>query len=535
MDAASTGAGGSSEVADLRARLGEAEETLRAIRAGEVDGLLISDDAGERVYTLRTADAPYRALVEKMNEGAATLTAQGHVIYCNQRFAQLLEMPLQQAIGASIDRLVEEADRVALRALIHDGFGKMRTPLRSRVGAAPVDAQVSVSIAAIDGVEHRTLIVTDISSLAQAERESRSKDEFLAMLAHELRNPLGAIGGAAQVLALAELNEPFARRARDVIERQVRQMARLVDDLLDIGRVMAGKIVLSLEPVDLADLVRSCIASMPESQRVPGRIEIRTEPVWVQADAVRLEQVVGNLASNALKFTPAESPIRIEVRRDGEEAVLSVTDRGAGIRPDLLPRVFDLFVQAEVAPDRAKGGLGIGLTLVRRLVERHGGTVSAASAGAGQGATFSVRLPAIAPAAAHAAATVVAPASPRCVLLVDDNAEAREMYSIALRREGHCVTEAEDAASALEVFRRARPDIAIVDIGLPGMDGYDLVRLLRREPGGGEVTLIALTGYGFPEDLERSREAGFDRHLVKPVSPEELRRELDAQRRTAMP
>ena len=518
------------ELRDLRARLAEAEETLRAIRGGEVDALLIADGAGERVYTLRSADAPYRALVEKMNEGAATLTPQGHIIYCNQRFAELLETPLQTVIGTSLQRYVDEADRSALSELVRDGAGKMRTLLRRRIDAPPVDAQVSVSTVMLDEVEHRTLIVTDVSSLAQAQRESRSKDEFLAMLAHELRNPLGAIGGAAQVLGLAELDDPRARRARDVIERQVRQMARLVDDLLDVGRVMAGKIVLSLTPVDLAALVRTSVATLAQPEQGPGRLEVVVEPVWVLGDVVRLEQVVGNLLSNAFKFTPAGQSIRVEVRREGEQAVLSVSDAGSGIRADLLPLVFDLFVQAEVAADRATGGLGIGLTLVRRLVERHGGTVNATSPGLGKGATFTVRLPAVAPGAAAVPRTAGAPSPARRILLVDDNAEAREMYALALSVEGHQVDEACDGPSALVAFRRSPPDIAIIDIGLPGMDGYELARLLRDEPLGRHATLVALTGYGFPEDYQRSREAGFDRNLVKPVSPEDLRRELGALR-----
>ena len=407
----------------------------------------------------------------------------------------------------------------------------MRTLLRRRIDLPPIDAQVSVSTVMLDEVEHRTLIVTDVSSLAQAQRESRSKDEFLAMLAHELRNPLGAIGGAAQVLGLAQLDDPRARRARDVIERQVRQMARLVDDLLDVGRVMAGKVVLSLTPLDLAALVRSCVATMPQPARELGRLEVVVEPVWVLGDAVRLEQIVGNLLSNAVKFTPAEQPIRIEVHREGEQAVLSVSDAGAGIRADLLPLVFDLFVQAEVAADRSTGGLGIGLTLVRRLVERHGGTVKATSAGPGKGATFTVRLPAVAPAAAPVPRAPSPPSPARRVLLVDDNAEAREMYALALSVEGHEVDEAWDGPSALAAFRRSPPDIAIIDIGLPGMDGCELARRLREEPIGRHATLVALTGYGFPEDHQRSREAGFDRHLVKPVSPEDLRRELGALRR----
>jgi signal transduction histidine kinase/ActR/RegA family two-component response regulator len=514
-------------LAELRARLAEAEETLRAIRHGEVDALLIADGSGERVYTLRSADAPYRALVEQMQEGAATLNRNGDIIYCNQRFADLVDAPLQHVIGASIDRFVETADRVTLNALVLEGAGKLRTRLHSG-GGPPIDAHFSVSNVTLDGVEYRTLIVTDISTLTKVQRESRSKDEFLAMLAHELRNPLGAISGAVQVLGLADLEEPGAVRARDVIQRQALHMARLVDDLLDVGRIATGKIVLERHPLDLAESVRSCVAIITSSYQVEGLVEVAVEPVWVHADAVRLEQIVGNLVSNALKFTPHGRRVRVSVGPEGADAVLRVADEGTGIGADLLPHIFDLFVQADDTIDRSQGGLGIGLTLVRRLVELHGGTIKASSGGKDQGSTFTVRLPAAQPVAA---ATTGAPPDvrrpSRRVLLVDDNADAREMYGMVLEADGHEVYEAGDGARALDLFHRARPDVAIVDIGLPGMDGYELARRIRSEAEGQHVTLIALTGYGFPEDRERSRAAGFDRHLVKPAAPEELRRELE--------
>jgi PAS domain S-box-containing protein len=514
-------------LAELRARLAEAEETLRAIRHGEVDALLIADGSGERVYTLRSADAPYRALVEQMQEGAATLNRSGDIIYCNQRFADLVDAPLQHAIGASIDRFVEAADRVSLNALVLEGAGKLRTRLHSRGGL--IDAHFSVSSVTLDGVEYRTLIVTDISTLTKVQRESQSKDEFLAMLAHELRNPLGAISGAVQVLALADLEEPGAARARDVIQRQALHMARLVDDLLDVGRVATGKIVLERHPLDLAECVRSCVAVITSSYQVEGVVEVAVEPVWVHADAVRLEQIVGNLVSNALKFTPHGRRVRVSVGPEGADAVLRVADEGTGIGPDLLPHIFDLFVQADDTIDRSQGGLGIGLTLVRRLVELHGGTIKASSGGKDQGSTFTVRLPAAQPVAAAATgAPPDARPSSRRVLLVDDNADAREMYGMVLEADGHEVYEAGDGARALDLFHRARPDVAIVDIGLPGMDGYELARRIRSEAEGQQVTLIALTGYGFPEDRERSRAAGFDRHLVKPAAPEDLRRELES-------
>jgi signal transduction histidine kinase/ActR/RegA family two-component response regulator len=364
------------------------------------------------------------------------------------------------------------------------------------------------------------------SMLTKVQRESQSKDEFLTMLAHELRNPLGAIEGAAQVLGLTTLREPRAIHARDVIHRQASHMARLVDDLLDVGRVMTGKIVLERQPVDLGDSVKACVAGITSGQRAKGRVEVTVEPIWVNADPVRLEQIIANLVSNALRFSPADRPVRVSVSAEGTDAVLRVADEGSGISEDLLPRIFDLFVQADETRNRAKGGLGIGLTLVRQLVELHGGAIEVSSGGAGEGSIFNVRLPAAQPPekAGPTGVGSLLTRKTRRVLLVDDHADAREMYAMVLQADGHEVFQAEDGAAAVAMFPTVRPDVAVVDIGLPCMDGYEVARRIRSEPGGWDVGLIALTGYGFPEDRERSRAAGFDRHLVKPALPEDLRR-----------
>lgn len=527
-DHAANGPVDSAELAEVRARLAEAEETLRAIREGEVDALLIADGSGERVYTLRSADAPYRALIEQMQDGAVTLTSKGDIVYCNQRFADLVGTPLQNVIGSSIDQFVDDADQATLNALIAEGAGNLRTCLRHSSHPA-LEAHLSVSQVSVEGVAYRTLIVTDVSTLTKVQRESQSKDQFLAMLAHELRNPLGAIEGAVQVLELATLHEPRAIHARDVIHRQAVHMARLVDDLLDVGRVMTGKIVLERQPVDFGESVRTCIAGITSGDRSAGRVETTVAPVWVNADPVRLEQIVTNLVSNALKFSPGDKPVRVSVIARGTDAVLRVADEGSGISPDLLPHIFDLFVQGEDTSDRAKGGLGIGLTLVRQLVELHGGTVKVSSANTGEGSVFEVRLPAARPPVKAGAVGMGSTATRRVhrVLLVDDHADAREMYAMVLEADGHEVFQAEDGAAAVAMFPSLRPDVAVVDIGLPLMDGYEVARQIRSGPGGEDVRLIALTGYGFPEDRERSRAAGFDRHLVKPAMPEDLRRELE--------
>jgi signal transduction histidine kinase/CheY-like chemotaxis protein len=534
------------DMEELRTRLLESESNLQAIYSGEIDALLLADENGDRrVFTLRSADAPYRALVERMQEGAATLSIGGDIVYCNQRFADLVQTPLEQVFGASIGRFLPAAEGEILRAMLEHGSGRYQTRLVLN-GQESTEVQVTLSSIVLDDVEHRTLILSDISSLARAQRENRSKDEFLAMLAHELRNPLGAIQGAVHALALMNQTEPMALRATSIIKRQVVHMARLVDDLLDVGRAVTGKIVLKRVPVNLADAVKASINAIASgNSNNHGRVDLVSEPVWVSGDPVRLEQIVGNLVSNALKFTRGEGVISVFVGREGDDAVLRVADQGIGIPPDMLPKIFDLFVQAHHTIDRTRGGLGIGLTLVRRLAELHGGTVHAASEGDGHGSTFTVRMPTVAaPKVAEGDALGISNGAQRRVfesrrvLLVDDNHDSREMYRAVLRAHGHDVCEAPDGERALALLQQRaldRPlDVAFIDIGLPGgMDGYELARRIRSLPMGRDVRLVALTGYGFPEDRQQSKQAGFARHLVKPVEPEALQRELNAVSRHA--
>ena len=529
------------DVEELRQRLTEAEGNLQAIYSGEIDALLLADENGERrVFALRSADAPYRALVERMQEGAATLSVTGDIVYCNQRFADIVRAPLEKVFGKSIVEFLPAAEADILRAMLEHGSGRYQTRLVLD-GQEATEVQVTLSNIVLEDVEHRTLILSDISSLARAQRENRSKDEFLAMLAHELRNPLGAIQGAVHALTLLQQTEPMSQRATGIIKRQVTHMARLVDDLLDVGRAVTGKIVLKRAPVNLADAVKSSVsviaAGNPANQ---GRIDLVSEPVWISGDAVRVEQIIGNLVSNALKFTRGDGVVSVFVGREGDDAVLRIADQGIGIPAQMLPKIFDLFVQAHHTIDRTRGGLGIGLTLVRRLAELHGGTVHAHSDGEGRGSTFTVRLPTVA--APAAAEHVNGQARPngdgrrtfesRRILLVDDNHDSREMYRAVLLADGHDVCEAADGEHALAMLERgttAPLDVAFIDIGLPGgMDGYELARRIRSHPAGMNIRLVALTGYGFPEDHQQSRQAGFARHLVKPVDPEALHRELNA-------
>jgi PAS domain S-box-containing protein len=377
-------------------------------------------------------------------------------------------------------------------------------------------------------IQNARLFGRQEAARAEAEAANRTKDEFLAMLGHELRNPLGAISSAAHVLSRTAGSNNASARASDIIGRQVQHLARIVDDLLDVSRVVAGKVVLRLQPVDLAEIARRVATLHGGPAGARHLISVHTTPTWISADPTRLEQVLTNLLANAVKYTPAGGEITVTVRRDGNYAILAVRDTGTGIRAELLPRVFELFVQGDRSLERSAGGLGIGLTLVRQLVELHGGTVEASSPGVGRGSTFTVRLPVLAtPPESDDAARPPTTTPARRVLVVEDNDDAREMLRNLLHLFGHEVHEACDGATGVEEARRVRPDAALIDIGLPGIDGYEVARRIRADVPG--ARLVALTGYGQPEDRERALAAGFDVHLVKPVDPEQLQRLLAAR------
>jgi signal transduction histidine kinase/AmiR/NasT family two-component response regulator len=543
------------QIRGLTERLEEAEETLRAVRSGEIDAFIVQGPRGEQIYALRSAEQPYRNLVEDMLEGAAILTTDGDIAYCNKRFAELVDVPLEEAVGGSMERFINNVDRPAYRALLAAGSGKRRTKLNTADGRI-VDVFISFTSSVCDDVERRNLIITDLSELLdaqssrdRAEQQSQAKDEFMAMLAHELRNPLSAITAAVQVLEAAKAHEDAASRARFIIGRQVQHLSRLVDDLLDVGRVVTGKIALDRRAIDFSDLVRRTAAVFTERES-QHQFEVATTPVWIEGDAVRIEQIVFNIVGNAIKYTPPGGRITVSLNVEADEAVLRVQDDGLGITSELLPRIFDLFVQGERTLDRAQGGLGIGLTLVRRLVNLHSGTVSVSSEGPNCGSLFVVRLPKIA-AVRNVSATGDLPrvrAARRRVLIIEDNRDAREMFRMMLELDGHDVLEAEEGCAGLQLLRTEAPDVAFIDVGLPGLDGYEIARQFRCESDGKQsdtapgpvaaatsagagrgVLLVALTGYGTPDALERSRRAGFDHHLIKPVNPEALYKLLNTE------
>jgi PAS domain S-box-containing protein len=370
-----------------------------------------------------------------------------------------------------------------------------------------------------------------------AEAASRAKDEFLAMLGHELRNPLSPMVTA---LELMKLQGPHgSERARTVIERQVRSLIRLVDDLLDVSRIARGKVELKTETVEIAEVLADAIETaspLIEQRAHTLRVEAAASGLRVDADPTRLSQVISNLLTNAAKYTPPGGEITVAAARLGDEIVLRVRDTGIGIAPEMLPRIFDLFVQDRQSVERAEGGLGIGLTIVRNLVERHGGSVSAQSAGPGLGCELVVRLPASGAAAELAGAHPAPAAPPRAVLragapsvlIVDDNEDASTVLATLLAHLGHATRVAHDAPAALRTAADFLPDVAVVDIGLPVMDGYELAAHLRQLPGLADLHLIALTGYSQESDRRRSQAAGFHHHLVKPVGVDALEAAMSA-------
>jgi signal transduction histidine kinase/DNA-binding response OmpR family regulator len=370
----------------------------------------------------------------------------------------------------------------------------------------------------------------------QAIRESnRHKDEFLAMLAHELRNPLAPIRTGLDVLRIRGDRDDVTKQTREMMARQVDQLVRLVDDLLDVSRIMRGRIELRKEPVELASVIARAIETVrPLIDAQSQRLIVTTpaDPVWLDADALRLAQVVANLLNNAAKYTEKAGQISLSAERLENEVVLQVRDTGVGIAPEMLPRVFDMFVQADSSVERSHGGLGIGLTLARRLVEMHGGTIEARSGGLGTGSEFIVRVPAFNEASNTGVGSDAVNPEPdarptRClILVVDDNADVAESIAMVLRLDGHEVLVAHDGPSALKIAAARPPVIAFMDIGMPVMDGCELARRFRREPALKETVLVALTGWGQEDDVRRTQQAGFQHHLVKPVSLATLERVL---------
>jgi signal transduction histidine kinase/response regulator RpfG family c-di-GMP phosphodiesterase len=375
-----------------------------------------------------------------------------------------------------------------------------------------------------------TIALENASLYHEIQDADRRKDEFLAMLAHELRNPLGAVSNAIACMDVDLIDPSDFANVRDVLQRQVSQMVRLVDDLLDVSRITRGKVELRKQLIDVQSMVTGAVATtapMITAQRHRLEVSIPDEPLYLLADPTRLEQILANLLNNAAKYTPPGGKIELEVVPEGTDVLLRVRDNGVGVSAELLPRMFDLFIQGERAADRSQGGLGIGLTLVRRLVELHSGHIEVFSAGAQQGSEFTIRLP-TASTAEHQLAgdsqekPATATSEKRSVLVIDDNADLLLVTTALLRRLGHEVFSACDGPSGIEQASLHQPDVILIDIGLPGMSGLDVAKHLRSQPCFERVTLAAMTGYGQADDHRRSKEVGFDHHLVKPVQLQSL-------------
>ena len=485
-------------------RLRESEERLRLALAGAGQGTwdwdlrtgaLVWDEHCRAIHGL-TADAP--------------VTYEGHLATVHpddrERMAEAADQAVGQRSPYSEEYRVFLPDR-QMRWILAQG-----TAYCDEAGKP-----VRMAGTALD--------ITERKRAEEALRAAdRAKDEFLAMLGHELRNPLGAIAGAVGILGAFDMPDERAALARAVIGRQVAHLSRLVDDLLDVSRVSSGKVMLSPRTLDLGELVTGLLNAWRTTGRLDRhRVSVSAAPVWIEADEARMEQIVANLVGNALKYTPPGGSVAVRVAEAEATAVLEVADTGAGIPAALLDRIFEPFVQGERGLDRSQGGLGLGLALVKQLVEAHGGQVTASSEGSGTGAVFTVRMPRARP-MAHPRATPAPPPATterRRVLLVEDNDDAREMMKVALALAGHEVHEAVDGPRAVEAAMALKPDVALIDVGLPEIDGYEVARRIRGRVGAG-MQLVAITGYGQAEDRRRAADAGFDVHLTKPVTPERL-------------
>ncbi len=463
----------------------------------------------------------------------------GSVDYFNARFHEYTGLTVEQALAPEGWRaIIHPDDLPSLYALRNEAVGRgevfeAEVRVRDRAGDYRWHLLRSVPVHDESGrLTRRFGTATDVDDLkraGEALREAdRRKDQFLAVLAHELRNPLAPIRSALHLMGHLGGDEPD----RAMAERQVVHLSRLVDDLMDVSRISTGKIELRRQRVDLGTVARRAVDAARSSIDARGlalELEIPRETVCVDADPTRLEQVLWNLLSNAAKYSNPGGTIRLSAAREGDDAVVRVADTGIGIEPAMLPTVFEMFVQAGDLGHRTEGGLGLGLSLVKSLVELHGGRVEAASAGRGEGSAFTVRLPASS--ASECPATpdrdgLATPGRPprRRVLVVDDNVDAAVSLGRLLTRIfGQDVCVAHDGPSALRSAEEFRPEVVLLDIGMPGMDGYEVARRLRDRPDSSCATLVALTGWGQESDRQKSRLAGIDHHLVKPVEPETLR------------
>ena len=502
--------------------------------------------ASERLRSeiaLAASEAMFRTIANAMPQMVWSTLPDGYHDYYNERWYEFTGMEPGSTDGAHWADVLHPEDRAPAWAAWRDSLAsgqpyEIQYRLRDRAGVYRWVLGRAMAVRDDDGAIVRWMgTCTDIDDQKQAENALRlanqRKDDFLAMLAHELRNPLAPISTAAQVLRLRQGDPAYAQRAGEIIERQVRHMTELVDDLLDVSRVTRGLVQMEREPVELRAVVDAAVEQVRpliEARHHELAVDLPPGPVHVNGDRTRLVQAISNLLNNAAKYTQQHGALRVTLADEAGRAAVSVRDNGSGIPPALLPHVFDLFTQGERTPDRAQGGLGLGLTLVKSIAQLHGGAVAAASAGQGQGSTFTISLPTIAPPAEPAppadGGQSAAPAPALRIVVVDDNRDAGASLAAALEAQGHTVDLFDDAEALLAAGDTLEADAYILDIGLPRIDGYELARRLRQRPASAGALLVALTGYGQAHDFTLSKGAGFDHHLVKPANLDQLERIL---------
>ena len=523
----------STSVAELRRRLQEAEDTINAIRDGHVEALVVSAPEGEQVFTLRSADQPYRLMVEQMREGALTVSADGTILYCHQRVADLIGRPPERIAGQPLAEFVAAVDEPAIRLLLNSESLRGEVQLRTENGDLN-PAQLSSIALDIDGVRTVAVVVTDLTHerTERALRESnRLKDEFLATLSHELRTPLNVILGWTRMLLNDHLGDDARRHALELIDRNALAQAQLVNDLVDMSRMTTGKLQVELQPLPVIPVLEAALESIRPAADARD-LAIHTE--WVAHDATvladrnRLQQILWNLLSNAVKFTPRGGRISVRASRVDEGVRIEVSDSGIGIDPGFLPHVFDAFRQADSATTRRYGGLGLGLAIVRDLVRLHGGDVDVHSPGLNQGATFGVTLRAVAAGRAVEQASA-RPRKPislagRSILLLEDHDDSRELLVETLRNSGAAVTAFAAARDAFAALDQVRPSVIVADIALPDEDGYTFIRRVRAHstPAIQAIPAIAVTAYASGPNREEALAVGFQQHLPKPVDPTRL-------------
>jgi two-component system, chemotaxis family, CheB/CheR fusion protein len=472
-----------------------------------------------------SASARLAAIIESSDDAIVSKTLEGMIRSWNPGAERLFEYTAEEAVGQSITLIIPkerlEEERLILDRLSRGERIEHYETVRMSKSGKRIDISLTVSpIRDSTGrVVGASKIARDITAQKRAEaalREAdRHKTEFLAILAHELRNPLVPLRNGLQILHRASHDAVAAERVRAMMERQLGHMIRLVDDLLDLSRISNGRIELRKERIDLLAAVQDALETCRPAIEAAGHqlaISLPPEPLWVEGDRTRLVQVFTNLLNNSTRYTPRGGRIRFAAERQGSDAVIAISDNGIGIPADIVPRIFDMFTQADRKSERSQGGLGVGLSLVRALVEQHGGTVRARSDGPGQGSEFAVRLPIL-------LSAVGSGAPGRRILVVDDNVDGAVSLAMMLQILGHETRVVHDGQSAVDAATEFRPDVMLIDIGLPKLNGYQVCCRVREISWGARAVLIALTGWGQEEDRQRSKEAGFNLHLVKPVDP----------------